>query len=59
VFWIAWDVLFLVIGSTTPVALWAHVGGFVAGFAVAMLCAKKGFIKPTEDEQTLLQVFGR
>lgn len=58
-FWVAWDVLFLVIGSTTRVALSAHVGGFVLGFSVAIFCAKTGFIKPTEDEQTLLQVFGR
>jgi len=58
-FWVAWDVLFLYLGTETRTALSAHVGGFVAGFAVAMFCAKKGIIKPTEDEQTLLQVFGR
>lgn len=57
-FWIAWDVLFLGIGAETSTALWGHVGGFVAGFAIAMLCAWTGWIKPTQDEQTLLQVFG-
>ncbi|MCK4624272.1 MAG: rhomboid family intramembrane serine protease [Phycisphaerae bacterium] len=57
-FWIAWDVLFLGLGAENGVALWGHVGGFAAGFAIAMLCAWTGWIKPTQDEQTLLQVFG-
>ncbi len=55
-FWVAWDVLFLGLGSDTGVALWAHVGGFVAGFGVALICAFTGLIKPTQDEQSLLQV---
>jgi len=34
------------------------VGGFVAGLAVAMLLAATGWVKPKEDEETLLQVLG-
>ncbi len=56
-FWLAWDVLMLLMGPGR-VAYWAHVGGFVAGFAVALLLAATGWVKPTEDDETLLQVFG-
>ena len=59
VFWVVWDVLLLGLGAETGVALWAHVGGFAAGFGIAMLCAVTGWIKPASGEQTLLQVFGR
>ena len=55
-YWLGWDVLYLVLGAKTGVAPWAHVGGFVAGFGIAVVCAATGLIKPTEDEQTLLQV---
>jgi membrane associated rhomboid family serine protease len=55
-FWVAWDTLFLGLGADTDVALWAHVGGFAAGFGIALVCAFTGWIKPTQDEQTLLQV---
>ncbi len=56
-FWVAWDVLFLGLGAETDTALWAHVGGFLVGFSIAMICALTGWIKPTQDEQTLLQIF--
>ena len=59
IFWIAWDVLYLMLGVATGVALWSHVGGFVCGFAVAILLAFVSIVKPTQDEQTLLQVFAR
>ena len=55
-FWVAWDVLYLVLGTSGGVALWAHVGGFAAGFGIAMICALAGLIKPTKDEQTIFQV---
>lgn len=57
VYWVAWDVLYLLLGAQTGVALWAHVGGFVFGLAVAIVLAVSGLVKPTQDEQTLLQVF--
>ena len=59
VFWLMWDVMFLALGAVTGVALWAHVAGFIAGFSIALLCAVKGWIKSPDDEQTLLQLFGR
>ncbi|HUT58431.1 MAG TPA: rhomboid family intramembrane serine protease [Phycisphaerae bacterium] len=55
-FWIAWDLFYLAMGTQTCVGHWAHAGGFLAGFGVAILCAISGLVKPTEDEQTLLQV---
>lgn len=54
--WLAWDVLYLAIGVETNVALWAHVGGFAAGFGIATFCALSGWVRPTQDEQTLYQV---
>lgn len=57
-YWFAWDVLFLILGSETSVALWAHVGGFVCGFAIASVCAWTGWIKPEADEETIFHVLG-
>jgi membrane associated rhomboid family serine protease len=57
-FWIAWDVIWLVSGLEFSVAFWGHIGGFLTGLAIALLCAATGWIKPTRDEQTLLQVLG-
>jgi membrane associated rhomboid family serine protease len=56
--WIAWDVLCLALGSQGGVALWAHVGGFATGFVVAAVLAAVGWIRPTPDEETLLEVLG-
>ncbi|MHC4982189.1 MAG: rhomboid family intramembrane serine protease [Planctomycetota bacterium] len=56
VYWLAWDILYLALGAETGVAFWAHVGGFAAGFALAALLAAKGWVRPTGDEQTLLQI---
>ncbi len=56
VYWIAWDVGSLILADRGSVALWAHVGGFVAGFTVALVTAATGVIQPTSDEETLLQV---
>ena len=58
-FWIVWDVMFLSLGALMGVALWSHVAGFAAGFGIAMFCAATGLIKSPDDEQTLLQLFGR
>ena len=54
--WVVWNVFDLAIGWASGVAICGHLGGFVAGFAIALLCAASGLIKPTEDEETLLQV---
>jgi len=55
-FWVVWDALMLRLGTSPGIALWAHLGGFAAGFGVALLAAITGLVKPTQDEQTLLQV---
>lgn len=57
-FYVAWDLLFIVVGAQTSTAVWAHVGGFAAGFLIAFLCASRGWLRPEEDEQTLLQILG-
>ncbi len=54
--WVGWDFLFLSLGAETGVALWSHVGGFSTGFLIALTMAAFGWIKPDQDEQTLLQV---
>jgi membrane associated rhomboid family serine protease len=56
--WLAWDVLCLSVGASGGVALWAHVGGFATGFVVAAILALVGWVRPTPDEETLLEVLG-
>ncbi len=55
-FYVAWDVTFILLGAGGSVALWAHVGGLLAGFVIAFVAAYVGWLRPEEDEQTLLQV---
>ena len=43
-FWFLWQVLQGLIGIGGNVAVWAHVGGFVAGFIVAKVA---GSVAPT------------
>ena len=57
-FYVAWDVVFLVGDTSTTTAVWAHVGGFLAGFLIAIACAFMWWLRPEEDEQTLLQMVG-
>jgi len=56
--WLAWDVLCLALDASGGVALWAHVGGFAAGFIVATVLAAAGWIRPSPDEQTLFELLG-
>ena len=53
---IVWDILSLTCMAGSGVALWSHIGGFVAGFVLALICAQRGWVKPTTYEETLLQV---
>lgn len=55
--WVAWDALWLYLGVYGGVALWAHVGGFCVGLATGLILAATHLIVPTEDEQTILQIF--
>ena len=57
-YWVGWDVLFLVLGSKGRVGYEAHVGGFATGFALGLLLAAGRWVRPHEDEQTLLQLLG-
>ncbi len=57
--WVAWDVYYTVTGAETGVAHWAHLGGFIAGFGMAIALAVKGIIQADADEQTLLELFGK
>ena len=59
VFWIGWNVLILNLGGDGETALWSHLGGCAIGFATAIFCLKKKWILPTQDEETILQVFAR
>ena len=59
--WVAWSSLVvwhLSLGGDIGISLWAHIGGFCAGLAIGLTCALLGLIKPTQDEQTLLQLIG-
>ena len=61
VIWVAWSSLVvwhLSLGGDIGISLWAHIGGFCAGLAIGLTCALLGIIKPTQDEQTLLQLIG-
>jgi membrane associated rhomboid family serine protease len=57
--WVAWDVLLLTTGMGAGIAMWSHVGGFATGFGIASICALAGWVRPTQDEQTLFQVLAR
>ncbi|MDP6543226.1 MAG: rhomboid family intramembrane serine protease [Phycisphaerae bacterium] len=58
-FWIAWNVLMLKLGWDRQTALWGHIGGFTAGFAMAIIFLKTKWIVPNQDEETLFDVFSR
>jgi membrane associated rhomboid family serine protease len=40
--WIALQILFLFIGADGSTALWAHIGGFVAGVALVPIFKRRG-----------------
>ncbi|MBN1505386.1 MAG: rhomboid family intramembrane serine protease [Sedimentisphaerales bacterium] len=57
-FWLFWDIVgafFLGAGSST--AYFAHLGGFAAGFGVAFLMCKKGWIAMERYEKSILQMW--
>ena len=56
--WLGWDVFYIAVGAETGVAHWAHVGGFLSGFVVALLLAWLGLVHSDADEQTLLELVG-
>jgi membrane associated rhomboid family serine protease len=58
VLWVAWDVLWMFSGVETNVAIWGHLGGFSAGFGIAMAAVLAGWLQPTSDEQFLPELVG-
>ncbi|MDP6047789.1 MAG: rhomboid family intramembrane serine protease [Phycisphaerae bacterium] len=58
-FWIAWNLLMLKLDWGGQTALWSHIGGFAAGFAMAVICLKTKWIVPDQDEESLFDVFAR
>lgn len=41
-FWIATQFFYALVGSSEPVAWWAHIGGFLAGMALAVPLRRRG-----------------
>jgi membrane associated rhomboid family serine protease len=41
-FWVLTQVFYVLIGSDDPVAWWAHLGGFAAGIALALILKRRG-----------------
>jgi membrane associated rhomboid family serine protease len=56
-FWLIFDVLGAAFGMS-GVAYWAHVGGFAAGFGLAVFLLEFGHIRLEPDEKSLLQLLG-
>jgi membrane associated rhomboid family serine protease len=56
-FWLVFDVLGAVL-SCGCLAYWAHVGGFAAGFGLAVLLLKLGRVRLEPYEKSLLQILG-
>ena len=56
--WVVCDIVLLGLDAGGSVALYSHMGGFAVGLATAYLCARMGWIRPTPDEQTLLDLLG-
>ena len=55
--WFAFDVWGLVRGGQ-GIAYFAHIGGFIAGFGLAVLMLKAKWVEMERDEKSLLQMLG-
>lgn len=44
--------------SSTGIAYWAHIGGFLAGFFLAVVLLQKGWVKLYPGEKTLIHMAG-
>jgi len=56
-FWLVFNIVVLALGGE-GVAYWAHIGGFAAGVAIAIVLLKTKVVKMERDELSLLQVIG-
>ncbi len=56
VVWLLFDILWMIVGGG-GVAYWAHLGGFVAGVAIGLICLQAGWVQVTDyDNRTLLDI---
>jgi membrane associated rhomboid family serine protease len=55
--WLVFDIFGVALGLS-GVAYWAHVGGFAAGFGLAILLLKLGRVRMEPNEGSLLQILG-
>ena len=55
--WLAFDILGALL-NWGGVAYWAHLGGFAAGFGLAILLLKLGRVRMEPYERSLLQILG-
>ncbi len=55
-FWLLWDIVGVLRGGA-GVAYAAHLGGFAAGFGIAMLLCHKGWVTMERYEKSLLQAW--
>jgi membrane associated rhomboid family serine protease len=56
ILWVFWDIVGAFWG-TRPVAYFAHLGGFAAGFGMVMFLCAKGWITMERYEKSLLQAW--
>jgi membrane associated rhomboid family serine protease/DNA-directed RNA polymerase subunit RPC12/RpoP len=56
-FWMCWNVVGALIPGSSNVAYFAHLGGFAAGFGIAFLMCKQGWITMEKYEKSLLQMW--
>ncbi len=56
-FWMGWNVVGALIPGSSNVAYFAHLGGFGAGFGIALLLCKQGWITMEKYEKSLLQMW--
>jgi membrane associated rhomboid family serine protease len=55
--WLAFDILGAALGLG-GVAYWAHIGGFAAGFVLAIVMMQLRWVSMDDTERTLLDIFG-
>jgi membrane associated rhomboid family serine protease/DNA-directed RNA polymerase subunit RPC12/RpoP len=56
-FWMGWNAVGALIPGSSHVAYFAHLGGFGAGFGIALLMCRKGWITMEKYEKSLLQLW--
>lgn len=55
--WLSWDILGALQSSGAHVAYFAHLGGFAAGFGMAFVMCRKGWLTMERYEKSLLQMW--